>query len=117
MAHFARIENGIVTQVIVVSNNDAPGDFPESEFIGAQFCSNLLGGEWKQTSYNANFRIHYAGIGYAYSEELDAFIPQSPYPSWILDTEKLDWFPPIEYPDLNKLYTWDEDSLSWIETE
>ena len=91
MAHFAKIENNIVTQVIVVSNDDAPGDFPQSEAIGAEFCSNLLGGKWKQTSYNGNFRVRYAGIGYTYSEEYDAFIPPKPTEDAIFNEETLDW--------------------------
>lgn len=74
MAHFAKIENGIVTQVIVVSNDKAPGEFPESEAPGAEFCSNLLGGEWKQTSYNSSFRAKFAGIGDLYDADLDEFI-------------------------------------------
>ncbi len=75
MAHFAQIENNIVTRVIVVSDNDCNGgNFPDSEAYGAQFCSSLFGGEWKQTSYNGNFRGVYAGIGYSYDETLDKFI-------------------------------------------
>ncbi len=65
MAHFAKVENGVVQRVIVVSNDDcAGGDLPESEVAGQAFIASLgLGGEWKQTSYNANFRAKYAGIG------------------------------------------------------
>jgi len=76
MAHFAQInEDGVVTQVIVVSDADcAGGNFPDSEIAGAYFCNKLLGGTWKQTSYNSNFRKRYAGIGYTYNPELDEFI-------------------------------------------
>lgn len=76
MAHFAKIENNTVTQVIVVSNDVLDGkDFPESEPIGQQFISSLnLGGSWKQTSYNNNFRGKYAGIGDTYDAELDEFV-------------------------------------------
>lgn len=76
MAHFAQInENNIVTQVIVVADTDcAGGQFPSSEFAGAYFCNRLLGGNWKQTSYNNKFRGRYAGIGYTYDAELDEFI-------------------------------------------
>ena len=76
MAHFARIVNGVVAQVIVVSNDDCGGgDFPESEAAGQAFIASLgLAGEWKQTSYNANFRGKYAGIGDTYDEENDIFI-------------------------------------------
>ena len=76
MAHFAKIENNIVKQVIVVSNGVLEGkDFPESEPIGQQFISSLnLGGTWKQTSYNNNFRGKYAGIGDTYDAALDEFV-------------------------------------------
>jgi hypothetical protein len=75
MAHFAKIENSIVREVIVVSNDDCGGgDFPTSEPIGQAFIASLgLEGEWKQTSYSASFRQKYAGIGDTFSEELDAF--------------------------------------------
>lgn len=74
MAHFARIEDNVVIQVIVVSNEDAPGEFPESEAPGIAFCQSLFGGEWKQTSYNGNFRGLFAGVGFEYDAELDEFI-------------------------------------------
>jgi hypothetical protein len=75
MAHFAKIENGIVRQVIVVANEvllDDSGN--ESEAIGADFCHNLFGGEWIQASYNANFRGIYPGVGDIYDSENDLFI-------------------------------------------
>jgi hypothetical protein len=77
MAHFAKIEDGVVTQVIVVNNEDCGGgDFPESEAVGQEFISSIgLEGTWLQTSYNNNFRGTYAGIGYTYDEENDAFVP------------------------------------------
>ena len=76
MAHFAKIENDTVTQVIVVSNDDCGGgDFPESELIGQAFIASLgLTGEWLQTSYHANFRKNYASIGYTYDAQLDEFV-------------------------------------------
>ena len=76
MAHFAKIENNIVTQVIVVSNDVLEGkNFPESDPIGQQFISSLnIGGTWKQTSYNNNFRGKYAGIGDTYDADLDEFV-------------------------------------------
>ena len=75
MAHFAKIENNVVTQVIVVSNDVLEGkDFPESESIGVEFIQSLgLGANWKQTSYNNNFRGKYAGIGDSYNADLDVF--------------------------------------------
>jgi len=81
MAHFAEIQNGIVSQVIVVSNDVcAGGDFPESEAAGQAFIASIgLSGEWRQTSYNGNFRSKYAGIGYTYDAENDVFVaPTNP---------------------------------------
>ena len=77
MAHFAKIENNKVTDVIVVSNDDCGGgEFPESEPIGQEFLASLgLTGQWLQTSYHANFRAYYAGIGYTYDAQLDEFVP------------------------------------------
>jgi hypothetical protein len=81
MAHFARVENGYVVEVIVI-NNETLGnlEFPESEPVGQEFIASLgLGGTWKQTSYNGNFRGHYAGIGHGYNSELDEFfVPVKP---------------------------------------
>jgi hypothetical protein len=89
MAHFAKIEDGVVTQVIVVDNKDcADANGVEKEHIGAAFCERLFSGTWKQTSYNGNKRKHYAGIGYSFDAERDAFIPPKPYNSWLLN-EKL----------------------------
>jgi hypothetical protein len=80
MAHFAKIENETVTQVIVVSNDDCGGgDYPDSEPIGQAFIASLgIEGEWLQTSYHANFRANYAGIGYTYDADLDEFVPPEP---------------------------------------
>jgi hypothetical protein len=81
MAHFAQIQDGIVQQVIVISNDDAPDPFPESEALGQAFIASLgLGGQWVQTSYHGTFRGCYAGIGYTYDPELDEFIPPEPEP-------------------------------------
>lgn len=76
MAHFAQVSGDVVTQVIVVSNDDcAGGTFPESEPVGRAFIASIgLQGEWKQTSYNGNFRGRYAGIGYRYDSSLDEFV-------------------------------------------
>ena len=116
MAHFAQIDSdNIVTQVIVVSNNDCGGgDFPASEEIGAAFCTNLLGGTWKQTSYNNNFRKRYAGIGYAYDAERDAFIAPKPYPSWVLNETTCDWEAPVARPETG-FWNWNEEELQWDE--
>jgi hypothetical protein len=116
MAHFAQIDSdNIVTQVIVVSNNDCGGgDFPASEEIGVAFCTNLLGGTWKQTSYNNNFRKRYAGIGYAYDAERDAFIAPKPYPSWVLNETTCDWEAPVARPETG-FWVWNEEELQWDE--
>ena len=77
MAHFAKIENGVVREVLVIGNDDcAGGDFPASEAAGQAFIASLgLTGEWLQTSYHANFRGNYAGIGYTYDPTTDTFTP------------------------------------------
>ena len=118
MAHFAKLENNVVVQVIVVSNQDILDDKnQESEELGIKFCSNLLGGTWKQTSYNAKIRKNYAGIGYAYDETLDAFIPPQPFASWTLDEEVCQWKAPVDMPTDDKRYSWDEETTSWIEVK
>ena len=118
MAHFAEINtDNIVTQVIVVDNNDILDDQGnELESIGTQLCTNLFGGTWVQTSYNHNIRYNYAGIGYTYDEARDAFIsPKPSYPSWILDEDTCRYEAPIPYPTDDKIYVWDEDTTSWVE--
>jgi hypothetical protein len=118
MAHFAKIdENKIVQQVIVVTNEDCGNlEFPESESIGQTFINSIgLTGTWKQTSYNSNFRKNYAGIDYTYDESRDAFIPNKPYDSWVLNEDTCLWNSPIEYPNDGKLYIWDEEILNWNE--
>jgi hypothetical protein len=116
MAHFAQLENNVVTKVIVVSNQDILDENgQESEQKGIDFCSNLLGGTWKQTSYNGNIRKNYAGVGYTYDEGRDAFIAPKPYNSWTLDETKAQWKAPVDYPTDDKKYTWDEDTTSWKE--
>ena len=120
MAHYAQLdENNIVTQVIVVANSDiTDANGNEVEEIGIAFCKKLLGEDtnWKQTSYNNNIRVRYAGICYSFSEELNAFIPPSPFESWVLVEETADWESPIgPAPALTEeeiasrsFYRWDE---------
>ena len=125
MAHFAELDsNNIVLRVIVVSNKettDANGN--EIESIGAAFCESLFGGTWKQTSYNGSFRKNYAGIGFVYRADLDAFVPPKPYPSWVLDQNTAQWQAPVPIPldaftgNPLKIYLWDEATLSWVATE
>ena len=121
MAHFAKLdENNVVTQVIVVDNKDItdPHTGQEDEILGIAFCKKLLGGNWKQTSYNNNTRVRYAGIGYSYNAALDAFVPPQPYASWTLDNDTADWVSPLgAAPALTEaeveamsFYRWDEDA-------
>ena len=112
MAHFAKVENGIVTQVIVVHNNELLVDGVESEQKGKDFCNSLFGGDWVQTSYNSNFRKQYAGIGFAYNSIADVFVSPQPYPSWTLDSNH-NWQPPVSMPTDGKNYKWDELTQSW----
>ena len=115
MAHFAKINNSKVEQVIVVHNNELLVDGVEVESKGAEFCTNLFGGEWVQTSYNNKIRKQYAGIGYTYDADLDIFIAAQPYPSWILDANH-DWQPPTPMPVVEgKEYVWFEPNKVWIE--
>jgi hypothetical protein len=121
MAHFAQLdENNVVTQVIVVSNEDTSDIYGnEVEEIGAAFCKKLFGANtnWKQTSYNNNMRVRYASIGYTYNEELDAFIAPQPYPSWSLNSQTTEWQPPTLKPDDENPYVWNEETQSWYLVE
>lgn len=119
MAHFAQLdENNVVTQVIVVHNNEClDADGNESEAVGAGFCAKLFGGTWKQTSYNGNIRKNYAGIGYTYNPSIDAFVPPKPYASWVLNNDTAQWEAPAPMPTDGKRYSWDEATLSWVEIE
>lgn len=124
MAHFAELdENNVVTQVIVVDNGDIKdANGVEVEEIGIAFCKKLFGADtnWKQTSYNNSMRVRYAGIGYSYNQELDAFIAPKPYPSWILNNETTNWEAPVAQPELTaeqieagSRYEWDEENTTW----
>ncbi len=108
MAHFAKIENNIVTQVLVVHN--------DLENRGADFLANDLGlgGTWIQTSYNGNIRKQFAGIGYTYDAVNDVFIAPKPYPSWTLDNE-FNWQPPTPMPNEGNFWYWSEQTLEWLD--
>lgn len=112
MSHFAKVENGIVTQVIV-----AEQDFIDTGLVGEP-------SSWIQTSYNTYagqhpegrpLRKNYAGIGYVYDAVRDAFYTPQPYPSWVLNEETCIWTAPVAMPEPqeNTMYTWDEDNLTW----
>lgn len=108
MAHFAEInENNTVVRVIRIAD--------KHENNGEEFISKTLGlgGRWVQTSYNNNFRGNFAGIGYTYDEENDCFIPPQPYPSWILSSETYQWIAPTPYPEDERDYEWNEETLQW----
>jgi hypothetical protein len=125
MAHFCKLdENNVVTQVIVVANSDtADASGVEKERIGAAFCEKLLGGTWKQTSYNGSIRKNYAGLGYTYNADIDAFVPPKPYASWLLNESTAQWEAPVAMPEdagtgePPKRYSWDEATTSWVEVE
>lgn len=111
MAHFAKVNNGIVEQVIVA----------EPDFFNTFVDSSP--GQWIQTSYNTKGGVHvlggtqlrknYAGIGYTYDAQRDAFIPPKPYASWTLNENTCLWDPPTPYPDDGERYVWNESTTSW----
>jgi hypothetical protein len=101
MAHYAKTENGIVTQVIVA----------DEEFFDTFVDTSP--GEWFQTSYNGTFRKNYAGVGYTYDTTRDAFIPPQPYNSWTLNEDTCLWESPVSYPTDDKRYEWNETTTSW----
>jgi hypothetical protein len=119
MAHFAELDNtNTVTRVIVVHNNellDKNGN--ESEQKGIEFCVAHYGGTWVQTSYNANFRKNYAGIGYIYDPIRNAFIGQKLFESWVLNENTCRWEAPVLYPTDGKNYYWNEETIAWVEIE
>jgi len=100
MSHFAKIETGIVTEVVVA----------EQAFI------DTLSGTWVQTSYSGAIRKNFAGIGDTYDTVKDAFISPQPYPSWTLNNSTCIWEPPVAFTnDETKIYTWNEDTTNWVE--
>lgn len=129
MAHYAFLdENNVVTEVIVGKDENEDGIDWE------QWYGDFRGQRCLRTSYNTNGGIHYdqatgqpsndqtkalrgnyAGIGYTYSDSLDAFIPQKPFDSWVLNESTFSWDPPIPYPSDGKFYNWDEETKTWVE--
>ena len=103
MAHYAKVSNSLVTQVIVA----------EAEFFDTFVDSSP--GEWLQTSYSGSIRKNYAGVGFTYDATRDAFIAPQPYPSWTLDETTCRWISPVAYPDDSKMYEWNEDTTNWTE--
>jgi len=122
MAYFAELDDlNTVTRVLAVNDSE--------EHRGHEFLAEDLGlgGRWVQTSYNTHggvhalggtpFRKNYAGIGFVFDEDRDAFIPPQPFPSWSLDEDTCLWNAPVPYPSDGGVYVWDEDSLSWVGVE
>jgi hypothetical protein len=103
MSHFAKLNNNIVTEVIV-----AEQDFINSGAVGDSFL-------WVQTSYSGSFRKNYAGVGYTYDKSKDAFIAPKPYPSWLLVEDTCQWEAPTAMPDDGQAYEWDEATTAWVE--
>lgn len=118
MAHFAKLDkNNIVTAVSVINNDVCQINGVESEAAGVAFLKQLYGADtvWKQTSYNGKIRKNYAGVGYTYDQQIDAFIPPKPYQSWVLNESTCQWDAPIAMPADGKKYRWDEAKKSWVE--
>lgn len=120
MAHFAEIdESNLVVRVLVIEDTH--------ENNGADYLANTLGlgGTWIQTSYNTHGGVHssggtplrknYAGVGFTYDSDLDAFIPLKPFDSWVLNEETCLWDAPIPKPEGN--YRWDDDVVNWVEVQ
>ena len=108
MAHFAEIDNNnTVVRVLVIPDN--------AEDRGQDYLANDLGlgGTWVQTSYNSRIRKNYAGEGFSYDEDLDAFIAPKPFESWVLDEATCQWNAPVAYPTDGLMYQWNEDNTDW----
>tara|TARA_R110000737_G_scaffold336699_1_gene356341 strand:+ start:193 stop:510 length:318 start_codon:yes stop_codon:yes gene_type:complete len=103
MSHFAKLNNNIVTEVIV-----AEQDYINSGVVGDSFL-------WVQTSYNGNFRKNFAGIGFTYDKTRDAFIAPKPYPSYVLNETSCLWEAPVAYPNDGNVYEWNETDKQWDE--
>lgn len=115
MAHFAELDkNNVVIQVIVVNNEDISEGVEEE--TGIKFCQDLLGGEWKQTSYNSRFRTRFAQPNGSYDPATDEFVEPQPNPSWTLDADNK-WQPPTPQPEDGNYYAWNEEALAWDMTE
>jgi hypothetical protein len=104
MSHWAEIDNNNVVLRVLVGPNY--GDEGEAFF-------NALGGTWVKTSYNGNIRKNYAGIGFTYDTDRDAFIAPKPYNSWLLDEDTCRWQAPVPYPTDGLMYEWDEELTDW----
>lgn len=108
MSHFAELDENNVVLRVLVGDNNMPNE-------GYDWFVENLGGTWVQTSYNGNIRKNFAGIGYTYDADRDAFIPPKPFDSWVLNEDTCLWNAPVEYPQDGKFYVWDEDATNWVE--
>jgi hypothetical protein len=122
MAHFAKINvnTNQVVHVSVVDNwNLVDGEGNEVESIGIAYLESVHGSDsnyiWRQTSYNGNLRKNYAGIGMTWDAGRNAFIPPKPFNSWTLNEDTCRWDPPTPMPNDGKMYSWNEETLSWVE--
>jgi len=117
MAYFAKLGTGNIVENVISINNSVITDANgiEQEQLGVDFINKLYNTTdvWKQTSYNNNFRKHYAGIGFQYDQQRDAFIPPKPFNSWILNESTCLWEPPTPRPNDGNKYSWNEQTLSW----
>jgi hypothetical protein len=121
MAYFAKLGTGNIVETVISINNavitDANG--VEQEQLGVDFINKLYNTRdvWKQTSYNKTFRKNYAGIGYSYDQQRDAFIEPKPYNSWILNEDTCNWEAPVIKPTTvledNQYYSWNESIINW----
>jgi hypothetical protein len=118
MAHFAKLDgNNVVLEVTVINNIEMlTADNVESEIMGIAFLIRWSGGysNWKQTSYNGKIRKNFAGVGYKYDAQRDAFIPPQLFPSWTLNETTCLWEAPTPMPVDDKQYQWDEETTSWV---
>jgi hypothetical protein len=117
VAHFAELnQNNEVLRVVVVDNRDtSDASGVEREHIGQAHLEKILGGVWRQTSYNATMRKNYAGVGYTYDSQRDAFVPPKPFASWVLNETTCQWQAPVTMPQDGKMYAWNEQTTSWQE--
>lgn len=119
MAHFAKVENGIVTEVIVAENHVIESGLLGDPSLWIQTSYNTRGGvhlnEDMQPTGRPGLRKNFAGIGYTYDKEKDAFIPPKPYESWQLNEDTCSWQAPVPIPTDGKLYNWNESEVKWEE--
>jgi hypothetical protein len=110
MAHFAQVNGENIVLQVLVTDDDYPNE-------GHDWLVETFGGRWIKTSFNARIRKNFAGAGYYFDEQKDAFIPPKPFDSWELDEETCRWVAPSPYPTDGKMYNWNEEELEWTEVE